>query len=196
MSVKLAVITLTMLAGCASTAAQDSASTQMVALSDEAQKTVAFSYENETSDAQCILADDFRNHPSRPLLRLVGSDGSVALYSGIQYDRELEPERPAFFIVPPGKSVEARFDVDQNYAVQAGQTYRVSYSLPVTPCVVLNVQEIEVPLASMPFYLGPADDFTDWSDRLVGVRGIHETWSAAGGQFIELEQTVLIPASE
>lgn len=187
MRTKFIAMTLAVLTGCTSTSAQDSASRSERLSSESPEKVVVLSYKNGSKDAQCILADDFRDHPLRPILRVVGRDGTVARYSGIQLDRELEPDLPAFIIIPSGKSVEARFDVGKNYAVQHDRRYQVYYSLPVTPCYALNTEELEVPIASMPFYLGPIDDFTNWSDRLAGVRGVYETWAAIGGEFVELE---------
>ena len=139
------------------------------------------------------MAEDFGRHPTRPVLRVKNTqNGMVQNYIGPVTDRPIYFTETAFIIVRPGQIVETTFDLPGNYEVVDGQSYSISYTLPVTDCRALFAENILVPTASDPFHPPSAKPLKTWSERLEFVRGQYPEWSEVG-EFVEFEKSITIP---
>jgi len=157
---------------------------------------ITFKFQNSSKKAICILADDFRDHPSRPLLRVVDMDsGQIAQYNGVLADKPLFNTEPAYIIVRPQSISELTFTVSDNYSINPERDYIVRYSLPVIDCEALLQTEIDMPNGSAPFSQLREWNEPDWQLILNRLRSFYNEWSEVG-RFIELEEIISVPNSK
>ena len=157
---------------------------------------VTFKFTNASSEAKCILGEDFHDHPQRPLLRVVDKNNRrVASYTGDLADRPLFPVEPSYVIVRAGAVAEVTFEVATNYSLQAGRDYIVAYSLPMTNCQALLSAEIDLPNGSTPFYQSAPGTISGWQETLNRLRSFYVEWSEVG-DFVEFEETISIPENQ
>lgn len=151
---------------------------------------VRLEYKNSSASALCLVADDWRSHPARPLLRVVGdASGTRYKYVGRIEDRTMFFIEPSFVIVRPGQTTEVTFNVEGNYAPPKDEDYRVYYSIPVTRCDALSKAIFPIPNASHPFDLLTTNDIDLWQDRLEFIKNQYTEWSKFGF-FLHLEARV------
>lgn len=157
---------------------------------------VRFQYENTSATPKCILAEDFQRHPSRPLFRVRDTRTEELMsYVGPLEDRPIYFTEPAYVLVRPGQTAEATFNVQENYDVSSGRSYHVSYSLAVTECHALLTDFVPVTSGSELFNPPSADPLLTWADRIAFVRKWNPAWAEVG-EFVELEETLALPATE
>ena len=141
-----------------------------------------FTLPNLIDDPICVKSADFSNvHPPKPLFVVKrAADGMPVKYVGRIQDRPVYFEEPSYIIIYPRRSAEVTIDVAENYEVEPGKNYEITYYIPVTSCEALLKSDMAIPSPTDVVLFFEQRTVDDEDQILHDINGLYHEWSNNG----------------